>query len=51
MAKLIKLKLCQIKYSGDSIGDDIRVEMEIYNALIKARKGDFVSVGVVEVID
>jgi len=25
--------------------------MEIYNALIKARKGDFMSVGVLEVID
>lgn len=29
MNKLIQLKLSKVKYSGDSIGDDIRVEIEI----------------------
>lgn len=29
MLKLIQLKLSKIKYSGDSIGDDIRVEIEV----------------------
>lgn len=49
MVKSIVLKLVKIKYGGKSIGDDIRVE--IYNALIRARKGDSVSVGVLEVMD
>ena len=31
MAKLIQLKLSQIKYGGDSIGDDIRIEVECLN--------------------
>ncbi|MBU2082280.1 hypothetical protein KKH14_02545 [Patescibacteria group bacterium] len=31
MVKSIKLKLSKIKYSGDSIGDDIRMEIEILN--------------------
>lgn len=38
MAKLIKLKLCQIKYSGDSIGDDIRVEIEILDKFLRVDK-------------
>lgn len=29
MNKIIQLKLSKVKYSGDSIGDDIRVEIEI----------------------
>ena len=68
MIKIVQLKLSKIKYGGDSIGRDIRLElgglslgcitvtetkrwMEIYNALIKARKGDFMSVGILEVVD
>ncbi|MDO8592501.1 MAG: hypothetical protein Q7R92_01845 [bacterium] len=31
MSKLIRLKLVKIKYTGDSIGDDIRVEIECLN--------------------
>ncbi|MDP2638741.1 MAG: hypothetical protein Q8P06_01055 [Candidatus Azambacteria bacterium] len=31
MTKSIRLKLSSIKYSGDSIGDDIRAEIEILN--------------------
>jgi len=119
MTKIVQLKLSKIKYGGDSIGRDIRLEiaddnpknpwkkglydieipdhphegglnypeagrgtvwfrighsgerylhpgivsagcisvtetkrwMEIYDTLIKARKGDFMSVGIFEVID
>ncbi|NQU82332.1 MAG: hypothetical protein HQ539_00035, partial [Parcubacteria group bacterium] len=29
MVKIIQLKVSKIKYSGDSIGDDIRVEIEV----------------------
>lgn len=38
MDKLIKLKLSQIKYSGDSIGDDIRVEIEILDKFLRVDK-------------
>ena len=31
MAKLIQLKISQIKYGGDSIGEDIRIEIECLN--------------------
>ena len=38
MARSITLKLLNIKYSGDSIGDDIRVEIEILNKLSRIDK-------------
>ncbi|KKQ55663.1 MAG: hypothetical protein US74_C0025G0010 [Parcubacteria group bacterium GW2011_GWA2_38_13] len=38
MTKLIQLKLLKIKYSGDSIGDDIRVEIEILNQSLRVDK-------------
>ena len=49
MHKSLQIKLSKIGYRRDSIGDDVRVE--IYNTLMKARKGDFTSIGVLEVID
>lgn len=104
MLKSIQLKLLKIKHGGDSIGDDIHLEIEIpdyphsggaryekqapraktwfrighsgerylhtggrslgcitiiettrwaeiYNVLVKARKGDFVSAGILEVVN
>jgi hypothetical protein len=45
MVKAIILKVAKIKYGGNDVW------VEIYNALIKARKGDSASVGVFEVID
>lgn len=38
MTKLIQLKLSKIKYSGDSIGDDIRVEIEILGKFLSVNK-------------
>jgi len=38
MTKYIKLKLSNIKYSGDSIGDDICVEIEILNQFSRTDK-------------
>lgn len=49
MAKLIKLKMCQIKYSGDSIGDDIRVEIEILDKFLRVDKT--IKIGVTANID
>ncbi len=55
MLKSVQIKPLKVKYIGGSIGDDIHIEierwMEIYATLIKARKGDFMSVGILEVID
>lgn len=33
MSKNIQIKLLKIKYSGDSVGDDIRIEVEHLNGL------------------
>lgn len=38
MSKLIKLKLSKVKYSGDSIGDDIRLEIEILGKFLRIDK-------------
>lgn len=38
MTKLIQLKLSKIKYSGDSIGDDIRIEIEILDKFFSVNK-------------
>ncbi len=38
MTKSIKLKLLKINYSGNSIGDDIRVEIEILNQFLRIDK-------------
>lgn len=38
MSKFIHLKLLKIKYSGNSIGDDIRVEVEILNSFLHIDK-------------
>ncbi|MBU2081834.1 hypothetical protein KKH14_00125 [Patescibacteria group bacterium] len=38
MAKSIQLKLSKIKYSGDSIGDDIRVEIEVLSKFLRIDK-------------
>ncbi len=38
MLKSIQLKLSKIKYSGDSIGDDIRVEIEVLGKLLRVDK-------------
>lgn len=38
MAKLIQLKFSKIKYSGDSIGDDIHIEIEILNQFLRVDK-------------
>lgn len=52
MTKVIQLKLSKIKYSGDSIGDDICAEIEVLGKiLMKARKGDGESIGILDVID
>ena len=64
MIKSIQLSLSKIKYTGDSIGDDIRCEIEVLGRFFrvdkriqrgktsfKARKGDFMSVGILEIID
>ena len=34
MTKLIRLRLSRIKYTGDSIGDDIRIEVESLNKFV-----------------
>src|SRR3989344_1438864 len=38
MLKSIQLKLLKIKYSGDSIGDDIRVEIEALDKFLRIDK-------------
>lgn len=38
MIKLIQLKLLKIKYDGDSVGDDIRAEVEILNKFLRIDK-------------
>lgn len=38
MLKSIQLKLLKIKYSGDSIGDDIRVEIEALDKFLRVDK-------------
>jgi len=38
MLKFIQLKLSKIKYSGDSIGDDIRVEVEALGKFLRVDK-------------
>lgn len=38
MTKSVLLKLSKIKYSGDSIGDDIRVEIEILGKFLRVDK-------------
>ncbi|OGZ89646.1 MAG: hypothetical protein A2444_04260 [Candidatus Staskawiczbacteria bacterium RIFOXYC2_FULL_37_19] len=38
MLKNIELKLVQIRYSGDSIGDDIRVEVEVLGKFLRVDK-------------
>ncbi len=38
MTKSIKLNLLKIKYSGDSIGDDIRIEIEILDKFSRVDK-------------
>ncbi len=38
MIKSIKIKLLKIKHSGNSIGDDIRVEIEILNQFLRIDK-------------
>mgnify|MGYP001610025410 FL=1 len=38
MTKSIRLKLLKIKYSGDSIGDDIRVEIGILDQFLRVDK-------------
>jgi hypothetical protein len=48
MLKSIQLKLLRIKYSGDSIGDDIRVEIEVLGKFLRIDKrikaGTFVEI-------
>lgn len=38
MTKLLQLKLVKIKYDGDSIGDDIRIEIECLNQVFSMDK-------------
>jgi len=38
MSKFVHLKLSKIKYTGDSIGDDIRVEIEMLNKFLRVDK-------------
>ncbi len=38
MTKSIKLNLLKIKYSGDSIGDDIRIKIEILDKFYRVDK-------------
>lgn len=38
MLKFVQLKLSKIKYSGDSIGDDIRVEIEVLGKFLRIDK-------------
>ena len=38
MLKAIQLKLLRIKYSGDSIGDDISVEIEVLGKSLSVDK-------------
>lgn len=49
MLKTIKLKLTNVQYSGDSIGDDIRIEVEVLGKLLsidkKIKVGTSVTVG------
>lgn len=49
MTKSIQLKLSKIKYSGDSIGDDIRVEIEILGQFSRVDK--IIKAGTTAVID
>lgn len=49
MTKSIQLKLSKIKYSGDSIGDDIRIEIEILGHFVRVDK--IIKVGTTAVID
>ena len=49
MIKLIQLKLSKVKYSGNSIGDDIRVEIEISNQFLRVDK--IIKVGTVAEIN
>ncbi len=49
MTKLIQLKLSKIKYTGDSIGDDIRIEIDCLNHALDVNKtvenGSTVAIG------
>lgn len=38
MLKQIQLKISKIKYSGDSVGDDIRIEVECLDKFIGLNK-------------
>lgn len=38
MPKLIQIKIVKIKYSGDSIGDDIKMEVDCLGALVDFKK-------------
>ncbi len=38
MIKIVQLKLSKIKYSGDSIGRDIRVEIEVLGRFLRIDK-------------
>ena len=43
--KIITIQLQSVEYGGDNLGDDIRLDLTV----IGARKGDGVSVSVLEV--
>ncbi|TAN33582.1 hypothetical protein EPN28_02105 [Patescibacteria group bacterium] len=49
MLKSVQLKLTKIKYSGDSIGDDIRIEIEILGKFLRVDKR--IKAGTTEKID
>lgn len=49
MTKIIQLKLLKIKYSGDSIGDDIRIEIEILDKFFSVNK--IIKAGITKDID
>lgn len=49
MLKSIQLKLSKIRYSGDSIGDDVRIEIEILGQFSRVDK--IIKVGTTAVID
>lgn len=49
MIKSIQLKLSKIKYGGDSIGDDIRIEIEILGQFSRVDK--IIKAGTTAVID
>lgn len=38
MLKSIQLKFSKIKYNGDSIGDDLRVEIEVFGKFLRIDK-------------